>query len=111
MTLTPQDARNTPCSGGCGCVLMRPREEMTMQIEPIFDSEDELWFAGTYTGLASGPWSQRGEFYAWPDVNGETPQSAQAYQSREFAQVACDVLKRMTVEELRRLAPDYFGAC
>lgn len=41
---------------------------MTM-IEPIYDSEDELWFAGIWTGLETGPWSQRNEFYAWPNVS------------------------------------------
>lgn len=80
-----------------------------MTIEPIYDSEDELWFAGTRTGLPYGPMSQRGAFYAWPDVNGENPDSAQPYQTRDDAQTACDALNAMTERELRSLSPDYFG--
>lgn len=77
-------------------------------IKPIFDSEDDLWFAGTRTGLPFGPWSQRGEFYAWPNVDGSLPDSACAYQTREQAQIACDVLSQMTREQLQALDAGFF---
>lgn len=81
-----------------------------MLIEPIYDSEDELWFAGTYTGLAFGPYAQRGEFYAWPNPNGTTPDSAQPYTTKQEAESACRELNSMGFESLKILSPDYFAA-
>ena len=77
-----------------------------MTIEPIFDSEDSVWFAGTRLGLPTGPWSQRGEFFAWPSRASQ--QGAEAYATKAECQIACDKLNRMTTEELRVLCPEFF---
>jgi len=78
-------------------------------IEPIYDPEDDLWFAGTYTGLPTGPIGQRGEFFAWPNPDGTTPEDcAQEYYSRNEALSACERLGRMTLKELVKLCPWYF---
>ena len=77
-------------------------------IVPIYDSEDELWFAGTRTGLQYGPMSQRGEFYAWPAPNGSTVYGAEAYQTRDDAERASLTLQAMSNDELHKLSPDYY---
>ena len=85
-------------------------------IEPIFDSEDDLWFAGIWTGMPTGPWSQRGEFYAWPDPRrwqsgtATRKDGAEAYATREECERACAMLNAMSINELRELSPDFFGA-
>lgn len=88
---------------------------MPIFIEPMFDSEDDLWFAGTRTGLPTGPWSQRVEFYAWPDPRGwqsgtaTTITGAEAYPTRQECEIACVKLNAMTEVQLRELSADYFN--
>jgi hypothetical protein len=77
-------------------------------IEPIYDFEVELWFAGVLTGLPSGPWSQRNSFYAFPSLDGSHPGSAEAYTSKHEAELVCISLRAMSRAELLAFAPNYF---
>lgn len=88
-------------------VLDSPAHDV--EIEVIFDSEDELWFAGVRTGLPTGPWSQRGEFFAFPgfDANAGT-MYASAYTCKEDAESAVNRLMPMTENELRAHAPGFW---
>ena len=86
-----------------------------MTVEPILDREDNVWFAGVWLGLPTGPWSQRGEFYAFPDPRGwqsgtaTTVNGAEAYETKAEAQRASDAINRMTEAERRAFDPEFYS--
>jgi hypothetical protein len=80
-----------------------------MDIEPVYDSDAAMWFAGTLTTTPTLTPSQRGDYFAWPSPDGSTKYGhAQDYITNRKAVEACEKLLALPVVELRKLAPWYW---
>lgn len=81
-----------------------------MEIEPVYDKGEAVWFAGTLMHAPPPtPTCRRGDYFLWPSPDGTTKYGhGEEYITNKKAVEACERLRALPPEELRKLAPWYW---